>query len=126
MACVALNTCPLALAEAQRYMPDLLTKIDSVMEKHGLAEEEISFRMTGCPNGCARPYLAEVGFVGKSAGRYNMYLSGSDVGSRLNKLYKESLNEEEILGELDFWFKEFAKEREKGESFGDFTFRKIN
>ena len=125
MACVALNTCPLALAEAQRYMPDLLTKIDDLMAKNNLADEEISFRMTGCPNGCARPYLAEVGFVGKAMGQYNFYLGGSATGLRLNRLYKESLNEAEILSELDFWFKEFVKERQKGETFGDFTNRKI-
>ncbi|MFT7087013.1 MAG: sulfite reductase (NADPH) hemoprotein beta-component [Rickettsiales bacterium] len=125
MACVALNTCPLALAEAQRYMPDLLTRIEELLAKNNLADEEISFRMTGCPNGCARPYLAEVGFVGKSMGHYNMYLSGSATGTRLNKLYKESLNEQQILSELDFWFKEFSKERQGNESFGDFTFRKL-
>jgi sulfite reductase (NADPH) hemoprotein beta-component len=81
--------------------------------------------MTGCPNGCARPYLAEIGFVGKSTGRYNFYLAGSEVGKRLNRLVKESLNEEEILGELDFWFKEFKDGRQGVESFGDFTHRKI-
>jgi sulfite reductase (NADPH) hemoprotein beta-component len=125
MACVALNTCPLALAEGQRYLPSLLEKVDLLLEKHQLSDEEISIRMTGCPNGCARPYLAEIGFVGKSTGRYNFYLAGSEVGKRLNRLVKESLNEEEILGELDFWFKEFKDGRQGVESFGDFTHRKI-
>jgi len=126
MACVSFNTCPLALAEAQRYLPSLLTKVEELLLKHHLQEQEISIRMTGCPNGCARPYLAEIGFVGKSLGRYNFYLGGSEVGARLNILYKENLNEEEILSELDQWFLDYYKERLENESFGNFSLRKLS
>ncbi len=126
MACVSFNTCPLALAEAQRYLPSLLTKVEELLLKHRLQEQEISIRMTGCPNGCARPYLAEIGFVGKSLGHYNLHLGGSEIGSRLNILYKENLNEEAILSELDRWFLDYSKERLNQESFGDFALRKIN
>lgn len=124
MACVALNTCPLAVAEGQRYLPSLITKIEDLLETHRLKEEPITIRMTGCPNGCARPYLAEIAFVGKSSGRYNMYLGASPEGSRLNEVYKESVNEAEILSELDNLFGQFAKERESKEAFGDFVVRK--
>ncbi len=125
MACVSFNTCPLALAEAQRYLPSLLTKVEELLLKYRLQEQEISIRMTGCPNGCARPYLAEIGFVGKSLGHYNFYLGGSEIGSRLNILYKENLNEKEILSELDKWFLNYSKERFNQESFGDFALRTI-
>ena len=123
LACVALNTCSLALAEAQRYMPSLLDKIDALQEKHGLKEQRISIRMTGCPNGCARPHTAEIGFIGRSLGHYNMYLAGGALGERLNRLYKENLTEEEILAELDTQFAAYAKEREGGEPFGDYMER---
>ena len=105
MACVALNTCSLALAEGQRYLPDLVTKIETLLEKHNLKDEEISIRMTGCPNGCARPYLAEIALIGKGPGRYDLHLGGDRVGTKLNSLFKENLNEEEILKELDEYFK---------------------
>src|SRR3954453_23429822 len=125
VACVAFNTCPLALAEAQRYMPHLMRRIESLMIKHGIADESIVIRMTGCPNGCARPYMAEIGFIGTSYGKYNLML-GSDVeGLRLNKLYKENLDEEGILSELDTIFSTYVAERAAGEPFGDFTMRKI-
>ena len=124
MACVALPTCPLALAEAQRYMPSLITKIDSLLAKHQLINEEIIIRMTGCPNGCARSYIAEIGFVGTALGKYNLHLGGDNEGLRLNKIYKESLDEDSILGELDGLFKDFKNERIGKESFGDFSFRK--
>ncbi len=123
MACVALNTCPLALAEGQRYLPELVTKIEELQTKHELSEQAISVRMTGCPNGCARPYLAEIGFVGKAMGKYNMYLGASPRGERLNKLYKESLSEAEILTELDQLLPKFKAERNSGEAFGDFINR---
>ncbi|MDA9817930.1 NADPH-dependent assimilatory sulfite reductase hemoprotein subunit [Flavobacteriaceae bacterium] len=123
IACVAFNTCPLALAEGQRYMPELITKIDEVLEKHKLLEEEIYIRMTGCPNGCARPYMAEIGLVGKSYGKYNLYLGGDPSGRRLNKLYKENLDEKAILNELDELLSKFKQERKLDESFGDFTLR---
>jgi sulfite reductase (NADPH) hemoprotein beta-component len=124
MACVALPTCPLALAEAQRYMPSLLTKIESLLAKHELSNEEIIIRMTGCPNGCARSYIAEIGFVGTALGKYNLQLGGDHEGNRLNKIYKESLEEPQILEELDSLFASFKNERNANESFGDFTLRK--
>ena len=124
MACVALNTCPLALAEGQRYMPSLLSKIEPLLANHGLQDEEIVIRMTGCPNGCARPFVAEVGFVGTAPGRYNLHIGGDNIGTRLNKMYKESLDEQAILNELDGLFASFASERQNGERFGDFTNRK--
>ena len=123
LACVALNTCPLALAEAQRYLPSLIDKIDDVMLKHGLQEEGITVRMTGCPNGCARPYISEIGFIGTSLGHYNMYLGADAVGYRLNKIYKENLDEAAILKELDVLLESFKTKRKKKESFGDFIMR---
>jgi sulfite reductase (NADPH) hemoprotein beta-component len=120
MACVALPTCPLALAEAQRYLPSLITKIESLLQKHELEKEEIIIRMTGCPNGCARSANSEIGFIGTSPGKYNLQLGGDHLGLRLNKLYKESLDEANILAELDSLFAAFKKERIDGESFGDF------
>jgi len=124
MACVALPTCPLALAEAQRYLPSLLSRIETTLAKHKLQDENIIIRMTGCPNGCARSYAAEIGFVGTGPGRYNMHLGGDHEGFRLNKIYKESLDEENIITELDGLFGSFKKERKKKESFGDFALRK--
>jgi sulfite reductase (NADPH) hemoprotein beta-component len=123
MACVAFNTCPLALAEGQRYLPSLITKIEELLGKHNIADESIIIRMTGCPNGCARPFMAEVGFVGTSYGRYNMHLGANVAGTRLNKLYRENLNEEEILGEMDGLLKQFVQKRKKKEAFGDFVMR---
>ena len=125
MACVALPTCPLALAEAQRYMPSLLTKIESLLEKNNLSDEDIIIRMTGCPNGCARSYNAEIGFVGTALGKYNLHLGGDYEGLRLNKIYKENLDEEAILNELDELFADFKIERNDKERFGDFSFRKL-
>lgn len=124
MACVALPTCPLALAEGQRYLPALIDKIDSLLAKHQLSNENIVIRMTGCPNGCARPYIAEIGFVGTATGRYNLHLGGDNQGTRLNKIYKESLDEASILNELDLLFYTFKKEKLREEGFGDFSFRK--
>ncbi len=123
MACVALPTCGLALAESQRYLPELVTKIDDLLAEHGLTQEDIVIRMTGCPNGCARPYLAEIGLVGKAPGKYNLYLGAAFDGSRLNKLYRESLREAEIVAELRGIIGRFATERLPGEHFGDFTVR---
>ena len=124
MACVALPTCPLALAEGQRYLPELIGKIEPLLIKHQLENENIIMRMTGCPNGCARPYAAEIGLVGTAAGRYNLHLGGDNEGERLNKLYKESLDEGQILMELDQLFGSFKIERRDKESFGDYTWRK--
>ena len=123
MACVALPTCPLALAEAQRYLPTLITKIEPLLEKHALQNENIVLRMTGCPNGCARPYIAEIGLVGTAAGKYNLHLGGDHQGTRLNKIFKENLDEVSILQELDLVFS--CLKKEKGERLGDFSQRKI-
>tara|TARA_B000000557_G_C20376160_1_gene275984 strand:- start:66 stop:446 length:381 start_codon:yes stop_codon:yes gene_type:complete len=111
------------MAEAERYLPDLVTKMDGLLAKHDLAEEPIVIRMTGCPNGCARPFLAEIAFVGKGPGKYNFYLGGDGKGERLNKLYKENVGEDVILEELDQLLSAYANEREAGERFGDFVIR---
>ncbi len=124
MACVALNTCTLAFAEAERYLPQLIDKLDALVRVNGLDNKEIVIRMTGCPNGCGRPYLGEIALIGRAVGRYNLYLGASHSGERLNKLYKEMLNEEEIIAELKPIIEDYAKNREKGEHFGDFTIRK--
>jgi sulfite reductase (NADPH) hemoprotein beta-component len=124
MACVALNTCTLAFAEAERYLPRLIDKLDTLVRVNGLDNKEIVIRMTGCPNGCGRPYLGEIGLIGKAIGRYNLYLGASHSGERLNKLYKEMLNEEEIIAELKPIIEDYAKNRTQGEHFGDFTIRK--
>jgi sulfite reductase (NADPH) hemoprotein beta-component len=123
MACVALPTCGLALAESERYLPDLLTALDEKLEAHGLSADDIVIRMTGCPNGCARPYLAEIGLVGKGPGRYNLYLGAAFDGSRLNKLYAEDADHDAIIAALDKLFAAYATKREKGERFGDFCIR---
>eukprot|EP01135_Chromosphaera_perkinsii_P001793 Nk52_evm62s210 gene=Nk52_evmTU62s210 len=124
MACVALPTCNLAFAESERYLPSLVTMIENILEEAGLREQEITIRMTGCANGCARPYLAELAFVGKAPGIYNMYMGASHSGDRLNKLYKESVGQEEILTLLRPIIFSFAKERKENETFGDFVIRK--
>lgn len=123
MACVALPTCGLAMAEAERYLPTLIDKIETILDENGLREEEITIRMTGCPNGCARHVLAEIGFIGKSPGKYNMYLGAAFDGSRMSKLYRENIGEEEILHELRALLRRYAKERNEGEHFGDFVIR---
>ncbi len=123
MACVALPTCGLALAESERYLPDLLDALDARLAAHGLSDDDIVIRMTGCPNGCARPYLAEIGLVGKGPGRYNLYLGAAFDGSRLNKLYAEDVEHDGIIAALDPLFAAYAAERQKGEHFGDFCIR---
>ncbi len=123
MACVALPTCGLALAESERYLPDLVTALDESLSAHGLSGDDIVIRMTGCPNGCARPYIAEIGLVGKGPGRYNLYLGAAYDGSRMNKLYAEDLEHKGIVAALDPIFAAYAKDRQKGERFGDFTIR---
>lgn len=125
MACVALPTCPLALAEAQRYLPDLVTKIEPLLEKHQLTNDEITIRMTGCPNGCGRPYVAELGFVGTGSEQYNFMLGGDRFGSRLNKIYKEKQTESQILEEIDVLFGKYVEERLDKETFGDYAYREI-
>ncbi|KAL1915143.1 uncharacterized protein VTP21DRAFT_7624 [Calcarisporiella thermophila] len=123
MACVALPTCGLAMAESERYLPVLVSKVEDLVMEAGLRDDAITIRMTGCPNGCARPYVAEIAFVGKAPGAYNMYLGGGHYGQRLNKLYRESIREEEIIRELGPMLKRYATEREEGEKFGDWVIR---
>jgi sulfite reductase (NADPH) hemoprotein beta-component len=123
VACVALPTCGLALAESERYLPDLLDALDARLAAHGLSRDDIVIRMTGCPNGCARPYLAEIGLVGKGPGRYNLYLGAAFDGSRLSKLYAEDVDHAAIIRELDPLFAAYAAERKAGEHFGDFVIR---
>lgn len=124
IACVALPTCALALTDAERYLPGLITKLDALLAEHGLAQQPITVRMTGCPNGCARPYLAEIGFVGRNPGRYNLHLGGNADGSRLNRIYKEDADEETILATLAPLFADYAQTRQKDEGFGDFITRR--
>lgn len=124
MACVAFPTCGLAMAESERYLPTLVNKIEGLLDEAGLNEEEITIRMTGCPNGCARPALAEIAFIGKAPGKYNMYLGGGFTGNRLNKLFKENIGEDEILESLKPILIQYGKEKNDGEHFGDFVIRK--
>lgn len=123
MACVALPTCGLAMAESERYMPDLITKIETTLAAHGLSDDPITIRMTGCPNGCARPYIAEIGLTGRAPGRYNLYLGGGFHGQRLNKMYLENAGEIAILSALDKVLGHYARDRKKDERFGDFAIR---
>lgn len=123
MACVALPTCGLAMAESERYLPSLIDRIDEEMAAQGLSEEPITVRMTGCPNGCARPYIAEIGLVGKGPGRYNLYLGAGFAGERLNSPYRENIDEQEILGALRPLLQSYAENRRSGERFGDFLVR---
>lgn len=123
MACVALPTCGLALAESERFLPDLVSLIEPVLSEFSLGSDEIVIRMTGCPNGCARPYLAEIGFVGKAPGKYNLYLGAAFDGSRLSSLYKASVRVEEIVEVLKPLLEQYSKKRKKGERFGDFCIR---
>lgn len=121
--CVAFPTCGLAMAEAERYLPVLITKLEDELEKLGLRNDSVVMRMTGCPNGCARPWLAEVALVGKSYGFYNLMLGGSYIGNRVNKLYKSNASEEDIMSVLVPMFARWANERLDGEHFGDFVIR---
>ncbi len=123
MACVALPSCPLATAESERYLPELIGKLESEMEKRGLAKDAVTVRMTGCPNGCARPYLGEIGLVGKSPGRYNLYLGASFTGDRLSAFAAGNLDETGILSALAPLLDSYAAERNPGEHFGDFLVR---
>ncbi|KAL9104054.1 MAG: hypothetical protein Q9163_000951 [Psora crenata] len=122
-ACVAFPTCGLAMAESERYLPQLITKLEDCLEENGLRHDSIVMRMTGCPNGCARPWLAEVAFVGKAYGAYNMYLGGGYHGQRLNKLYRSSIQEEEILEIMKPLLGRYAKQRRQDEHFGDWVIR---
>ena len=123
IACVALPTCGLALAESERYLPHLITRLETVLDRLGLADEEIIIRMTGCPNGCGRPFMAEIGLVGRTPGVYNLYLGASHTAMRMNKLYKRDVGDDAIVAALTPLFEAFAKNRQLGEKFGDFVVR---
>jgi sulfite reductase (NADPH) hemoprotein beta-component len=123
MACVALPTCGLAMADSERYLPSLITKIEGLLAKYKLEKEPITLRMTGCPNGCSRPYIAEIALTGRAPGKYNLYLGGGFHGQRLNRLYRENIGEPAILEALDEVFARYAAERLPGEHIGDFTIR---
>lgn len=124
LACVALPTCGLSLAEAQRFLPSVIEELESTLESTGLRHDAITMRMTGCPNGCARPYLAEIAMVGKAPNKYNVFLGGGFVGNRLNRLWKQMVPGDELAATLAPLFEEYAKERNEGEKFGDFVIRK--
>ncbi len=123
LACVALPTCALAMAEAERYLPDFVAKLDPLLARHGLCDAPILLRLSGCPNGCSRPYLGEIALVGKAPGRYNLMLGADHRGERLNTLYRENIDEAAILTELDPLFARYAAERNDAEGFGDFLVR---
>ncbi|MBT2968077.1 assimilatory sulfite reductase (NADPH) hemoprotein subunit [Vibrio anguillarum] len=124
MACVSFPTCPLAMAEAERFLPQFVTDVETILQKHALPKEEnIILRVTGCPNGCGRAMLAEIGLVGKAPGRYNLHLGGNRAGTRVPKMYKENITDVQILQEIDELVGRWASERLEGEGFGDFTIR---
>jgi sulfite reductase (NADPH) hemoprotein beta-component len=124
IACTALPTCSLALAESERYLPHLIDELDAIIDGLGLRDESIAIRSTGCPNGCGRPYLGEIGLVGKAPGKYNLYLGAGLDGTRLNKLYKPAITHEEIVAELRPLLVDYSKNRVEGERFGNFCIRK--
>jgi len=123
ISCVALPTCGLALAEAERGLPGVISDLEEVLEETGLRHDAITIRMTGCPNGCGRPFLSEIAFVGRAPGKYNVYLGGGHAGDRLNKLYREAVPRDEIKSLLGPLIEDYAKTREEGEKFGDFVIR---
>lgn len=124
MACVALPTCPLAMAESERFLPELVSSVEQLLVKHGVPDEHIILRVVGCPNGCGRAMLAEAGLVGKGPGKYNLYIGGNRVGTRVPKLYRENVGVDVILGAMDDLIGAWVAEREEGEGFGDFVIRK--
>jgi sulfite reductase (NADPH) hemoprotein beta-component len=123
IACPALPTCGLALAESERALPDVLTRVEALLAEVGLPAEEIIIRMTGCPNGCGRPFMAEIGFVGRAPNKYQLYLGGNESSTRLNRLFKENVKNEEIVSELRPLVTRYAQERKQGERFGDWADR---
>ncbi|ASY74507.1 assimilatory sulfite reductase (NADPH) hemoprotein subunit [Pectobacterium polaris] len=123
MACVSFPTCPLAMAEAERFLPEFVTKVEGIMQQHGVGDEHIVLRVTGCPNGCGRAMLAEIGLVGKAMGRYNVHLGGNREGTRIPRMYRENINETEILAEIDRLIGLWAQDRQRNEGFGDFVIR---
>lgn len=125
MSCPALPTCGLALAESERALPDVLNRIEALLAELGIQDEELIIRMTGCPNGCARPYMAEIAFVGKAPNKYQIYIGGNEPSTRLNRLYKESVKGEDLIPELRTLLKRFVEQRQPGERFGDFSHRVV-
>jgi sulfite reductase (NADPH) hemoprotein beta-component len=123
MACPSLPTCGLGLAESERYLPGLLDRLEKLLGEVGLGGEEIIIRSTGCPNGCARPYMAEIAFVGKAPGRYQVWLGGNTAGTRLNRIWKEVMKDTDIETELRPVLTRYAAERGNGERFGDWCDR---
>ena len=123
MACVSLPTCPLAMAEAERYLPTFVDEIEIMLKKHKIESEYIITRIAGCPNGCGRAMLAELGLVGKAPGRYNMYIGGNRAGTRVPKQHLENATTEEILKETDSLIERWSKERTDNDEFGDFVIR---
>ena len=119
MACPAIPTCGLAVAEAERALPGLIREIERIADRLGLADERISYRMTGCPNGCARPYLGDVGFVGTTLGKYDVHLAGDFLGTRLNEPFARNVPLVEIPALLEGPLAAFADERSGGQGFGD-------
>ncbi|MGJ8582082.1 MAG: sulfite reductase subunit beta, partial [Psychromonas sp.] len=120
---VSLPTCPLAMAEAERYLPGLTDDVEGLLAKHNIPKDHIILRITGCPNGCGRAMLAEVGLVGKAPGRYNLHLGGNKIGTRIPKMYAENIDEATIVSTLDELIGRWAKERNQNEDFGDFVIR---
>ncbi|MBE1160357.1 assimilatory sulfite reductase (NADPH) hemoprotein subunit [Dyella acidiphila] len=123
VACVALPTCGLAMAESERYLPQLLPKLEALLDRHGLRDEPILLRLSGCPNGCSRPYLGEIALIGRAIGRYDLRLGADFAGQRLNRTVRENIDEAQILHELDALFARYAGERQAQERFGDFLLR---
>jgi sulfite reductase (NADPH) hemoprotein beta-component len=123
MACPALPTCGLALAESERMFPGLLDRLEQLCAEVGLDGEEIIVRSTGCPNGCARPYMAELAFVGKAPGRYQIWVGGNVAGTRLNRVWKDTVKESDLEAELRPVLARYAQERRDGERFGDWAAR---
>ncbi|MBK4775684.1 sulfite reductase subunit beta [Candidatus Pantoea edessiphila] len=123
MACVSFPTCPLAMAEAERFLPNFLTKIEKIMQSNGVGEKYIVLRVTGCPNGCGRAMLAEIGLVGKALGRYNLHIGGNRIGTRIARMYRENINEIEIISHISKLIEHWAKESYEEEDFGDFVIR---
>jgi sulfite reductase (NADPH) hemoprotein beta-component len=123
LACVALPTCGLSMAEAERYLPAFVDRVDELLVKHGLRDIPLTVRITGCPNGCARPYLAEIALIGRAPGRYTLRLGADAVGSRLNVLYRDNIDEKAIVEVLDDLIGRYSRARKTDERFGDFLWR---
>lgn len=123
MACVSFPTCPLAMAEAERFLPEFVTEVEKIMSSHGVGNEEIVLRVTGCPNGCGRAMLSEVGLVGKAPDRYNLHLGGNRTGTRIPRMYRENISSAVILSVLDELIGRWSQERAAGEDFGDYLIR---